>query len=133
LRRFRFMIGRFAARGAVAWAGLFVIARVAALHAHGEWHVPEAAFRYKLDLTQAPTHASAGYYVHLPDGGILHGTTPATVVTTEDGKVLPSYLLWNNPESGFSIVFADPGSQTRSVYVYPNPGAPPSSGNRIRA
>ena len=116
------MIGRFAARGAVAWAGLFVIARVAALHALGEWHVPEAAFRYKLDLTQAPSHASAGYYVHLPDGGLLHGTTPATVVTTEDGTILPSYLLWNNPESGFSIVFAAPGSPTRSVYVYPQPG-----------
>ncbi len=60
---------------------------------------------------------------HLPDGGIFRGNTPATTVVTDDGKVLPSYLLWNSAESGFSIVFADPGSQARSANVYTQPGA----------
>ena len=81
--------------------------------------------RYKLELGRKPTHPTAGYYVHLPDGGILHGTTPATVVMTEDGKVIPSFLLWHNPESGFSIVFADPGTPSRAVYVYLQAGRAP--------
>jgi hypothetical protein len=93
------------------------------LRAAGEWQVAEAPLRYKLDLAKKPTHASAGYFVHLPDGGIFKGSTPATTVVADDGKVIPSYLLWHNPESGFSIVFADPGSTVRSVNVYTQPGA----------
>ncbi len=83
-----------------------------------EWQVPEALLRFEVALSRKPTHTSAGYYVHLPDGGILRGAPPSPMVTTEDGKVLSSAVLWFNPESGFSLVFADPGSSASSVYVY---------------
>jgi hypothetical protein len=106
----------------VVWAGLVLFLSVLHGHAAGDWQVAEAPLRYKLSLTQKPTHPTAGYFVHLPDGGIFRGTTPATTVVTDDGKVLPSFVLWHNAESGFSIVFADPGSQ-RSVNVYTQPSA----------
>jgi len=102
-----------------------LLASALRVQAAPEWQAPTAALRFKLDLARKPTHPSAGYYVHLPDGGILRGITPTTVVTTEDGKVLPSYLLWQNPESGFSIVFADPGAGAKVVYVYPQAGRLP--------
>ena len=122
MRRNPFIPGNLADHRIVAWVGVFLFLSALRLRA-ADWQVPEAALRYKLDLARKPTHASAGYYVHLPDGGIFRGSTPATVVVTEDGKIIPSYLLWNNPESGFSIVFADPATDTRSVYVYTQPGA----------
>ena len=119
------MVGPSAARSAVVWLGICLFLPALRIHAAGEWQVPEAPLRYKLDLAGKPTHATAGYYVHLPDGGILRGTSPATVVMTEDGKVLPSYLLWHNAESGFSIVFGDPGAAARAVYVYTQSGRQP--------
>lgn len=118
------MVGRSAVGRIVASVGLLLFPLLC-LEAAPEWQAPAAAIRYKLDLDRKPTHPSAGYYVHLPDGGILRGTTPNTVVTTEDGKVLPSYLLWNNAESGFSVVFADPGSAAKTVYLYPQAGRLP--------
>jgi hypothetical protein len=117
------MPGSSAVHRIVAWAGFVFFLCVAHARAAGEWQVAEAPLRYRLDLTRKPTHASAGYFVHLPDGGIFRASTPATTVVSDDGKVLPSYLLWNNPESGYSIVFADPGSQAKSVSVYTQPGA----------
>lgn len=111
------MIGRSAARRLAAWSTLLLLP-VLALGAPSNWQAPDAPLRYKVELGRKPSHPSAGYYVHLPDGGILHGSTPATQVMTEDGKVVPSFLLWQNPESGFSIVFADPGAQAKSVNVY---------------
>ena len=123
MRRTPFIPGNFAGHRIVAWVGVFLFLAAIQLRAAGDWQVPEAPLRYKLDLAKKPTHASAGYYVHLPDGGIFRGTTPATTVVADDGKVLPSFLLWNNAENGFSIVFADPGSQARSVSVYTMPGA----------
>jgi len=115
------------------------IALFAALRADAasEWQLPEAMLRYKIGIVGKPTHASAGYYVRLPDGGILRGVTPATVVMTEDGKVIPSFLLWQNSESGFSMVFGDVGD-AKSVNVYlttarqanfwkPNTGITPSA------
>ena len=118
------MVGH-TARRAAAWLGICLILPSLRVHAAGEWQVPEAPLRYKLELSGKPTHPTAGYYVHLPDGGILRGTSPATVVMTEDGKVLPSFLLWQNAESGFSIVFADPGAATPAVYVYTLSGRQP--------
>ncbi len=119
------MVGHPPAHRALAWLSVCLFMAGPRLHAAGEWQLPDAPLRYKVELTGKPTHPSAGYYVHLPDGGILRGTTPSTVVMTEDGKTIPSYLLWQNPESGFSIVFADPGAQGRSVYVYVQSGRAP--------
>jgi hypothetical protein len=85
-----------------------------------DWQLPEATLRYRVEIIGKPTHPSAGYFARLPDGGILRGVTPGTVVITDDGKTIPSYLLWHNPESGFSLVFGDPGGAKQvSVYISP--------------
>ena len=97
--------------------GVALLAKAGVLAA-GDWRVPEAPLRYKVALARKPAPSTSGYYVHLPDGGILRGTTPTTVVMTDDGKTIPSFLLWHNSETGFSIVFADPGAQAKSVNVY---------------
>ena len=82
------------------------------------WQLPGAPVRFQLKLTRKPTHPSAGYIAQLPDGGILARNLPSPVVMTREGRELPSYTLWDNPETGFSIVFADPADQTDTVYVY---------------
>ena len=74
-------------------AALRPLALAPCVHAAGDWHVPDAALRYKVSLTTKPSHTSAGYYVHLPDGGILRGAAPSPTVVTEDGKVIPSFLF----------------------------------------
>ena len=96
-------------------------------HAAVNWQVADAPLRYRVELRRKPSHASAGYFVSLPDGGLLRGTKPGTVVVTEDGKVLPSYMLWQNAENGFALVFAKPEGEVRSVSVYIQPGAPARS------
>ncbi|RFC46257.1 MAG: hypothetical protein DVB28_000093 [Verrucomicrobia bacterium] len=88
------------------------------------WQLADAPLRYKLDLLRKPSHKSAGYFISLPDGGLLRGNKAATTVLTEDGKVLASYLLWQNVENGFALVFAKPEAEAKSVYVYIQPGAP---------
>jgi hypothetical protein len=114
-------------------AFVFLFGFLCPVVAETEWQVPEAALRYKVTLSKKPSHATAGYYAELPDGGILHGQTPFTTVMTETGKLLPSFLLWQNPETGFSLVFADPSDASQSVYVYARTDRPaqywqPSSG-----
>ena len=116
-------VGKTAVLRAAVSAGVLLLALAPGLHAADAWQVAEAPLRYKLSLGRKPTHASAGYFATLPDGGIIRATTPATTVMTDDGKVLPSYLLWHNSETGFSIVFADPGTGAKAVNVYVQPGA----------
>lgn len=123
MRRLPLMVGSPAAARPVVSAGLFLVVSSLGLHAADAWQIAEAPLRYKLDLGRKPTHASAGYFATLPDGGIIRSASPATTVVTADGKVLPSYLLWHNSESGFSIVFTDPGTNAKSVYVYAQAGA----------
>ena len=82
------------------------------------WHIGDSPMRYKLQLQTKPSHASAGYFASLPDGGLLRGMRASTTVVTEEGKILPSYLLWQNAENGFSIVFAKPDGDAKTVYVY---------------
>ncbi|MEO6787537.1 MAG: hypothetical protein ABI318_15510, partial [Chthoniobacteraceae bacterium] len=124
-------------RCAVAAAAFIALLAAPCADAAGEWQVADAGLRYKLDLIGKPTTPSAGYFARLPDGGILHGITPSTVVMTDDGKVIPSFLLWHNAESGFSMVFGDAGD-AKSVNVYvsaarqaqywrPNTGITPSA------
>ncbi len=68
------MAGLATASRGVVWASL-LLTPLLALHAV-EWQVRDAALRYKVDLDRKPTHASAGYFVQLPDGGLLHGAPP---------------------------------------------------------
>ena len=103
--------------------------------AAGEWRVPQAELRFTLKLTRKPTHTSAGYFVTLPDGGVLPGRFPVPTVMATSGKVasgarrrradpaeelgeIESYTLWHSKEGGLSIVFADPGKQVKAVDVY---------------
>jgi hypothetical protein len=104
--------------------GALLLSLVLPTHAADQWQLADAPLRYKLDLQRKPTHPSAGYFVSLPDGGLLRGNKPATTVVTEDGKILPSYLLWQNVENGFALVFAKPEGEVKSVYAYIQPGAP---------
>jgi len=114
------MVGRFAPRLATVRVGLLLLC-VLMCRAFGEWQVPEATIRYKLDLERKPTHPSAGYLFICRMAVFCAARRPPPSVMIEDGKALPSYLLWHNSESGFSVVFADPGNQTKPVYVYIQP------------
>lgn len=83
-----------------------------------DWLAEEAPVRFTLRLAGRPTHGSAGYFAHLPDGGILPGPLPVTRVFTSSGTELESYLLWHNQDAGLAMVFADPGPRTDKVHVY---------------
>jgi len=82
-----------------------------------EWHVDDAPVRFTLELTGKPTHKEAGYFAHIPDGGILPKRYPNTHVVAESGEVLRSGVLWHNEVGGLALVFAAPARASR-VYVY---------------
>ncbi|MDD5482943.1 MAG: hypothetical protein PHP98_04755 [Kiritimatiellae bacterium] len=83
-----------------------------------DWHVADAPLRCELTLADHPTHSSAGYFLCLPDGGILPGPAPVSRVVTERGRAVESYLLWHNPKSFAGLVFADPGAKDERVFMY---------------
>ena len=112
------MIEPFPAKRVLALLCFCFCITASCLQAADEWRVADALYRYKLELSSSPTHSSAGYFVHLPVANLLQGVMPFTVVTAADGKVIPSYILWHNAESGLSMVFADPDTQAKAVYVY---------------
>jgi len=87
-----------------------------------EWHVPDATLRYKVELSEHPSHREAGYFLHLPDGGALPAPIPVTTVVTESGKPLKSFALWHNVLSGLGIVFEAP-SREETVLVYVGRGS----------
>jgi len=86
-----------------------------------DWHVKEAPIRFTLELTGNPSHESCGYFVHLPDGGMLPTPFPLTHVVTRRGKPVESCVLWQNRLSGLALVFADPGGGGE-VHVYVSAG-----------
>ncbi len=98
------------------WCFLLIVLALAA-PAGAEWHVQQAPIRFTLSLSGRPTPGSAGYFTHLPDGGLLPVPFPLTHVVTEKGKVIESYVLWQNRASGLGLVFKDPGP-TKTVHVY---------------
>ena len=85
--------------------------------ASDDWTVKEASIRFALDLTAKPSHASAGYFVELPDGGILPGPAFEPMVFDEAGAPLASGVLWHCPGTGCGLVFQAPKSG-RSVTIY---------------
>jgi len=88
--------------------------------AQGEWAIPQAKLRFDVELQGKPTHAEAGYFLTLPDGGILPRPCPVTRVMASDGSELPSYALWWN-QWGLSLVFkGPPGGGKVRVYVEPS-------------
>lgn len=86
--------------------------------AAAEWHVEAAPIRFELELGRRPSHAAAGFFVEIPDRGLLPGPAPLTIVITPDGKPLDSYVMWHSPESHLSLVFSDPGRRQDRVLVY---------------
>ena len=89
--------------------------------AAGDWHVDKASVRFRLDISSTPTHPSAGYFVHIPDGGILPTPFPVTHVVDGSGAELKSYALWQNRDTGMGVVFEKPTQ--RDVYVYVTGGS----------
>lgn len=88
-----------------------------ALALGADWQVKDAPIRFKLSLGTSPTEKSAGYFVHLPDGGLLPQPSPLTTVMTESGKTLASYAMWYNRSGGLALVF-ESDSSSGNVYVY---------------
>lgn len=81
------------------------------------WRVPEAPIRFELSVRHAPTHEAAGYFVEIPDGGLLPGPNPVPRVFTADGAPVESYTLWHNPATRMALVFAE-HSQASDYHVY---------------
>ncbi len=96
---------------------LFVLVLVPHLIAQ-DWHVDKAPIRFELRITEHPTHQGSGYFVSLPDGGLLPGPCPVTRVVTGDGRPIESCALWHNPESRMGMVFSDAGFSGGVVFVY---------------
>ncbi|MEM7392633.1 MAG: hypothetical protein AAF492_09815, partial [Verrucomicrobiota bacterium] len=82
-----------------------------------DWHLPKAPIRFALKLNNNPTHNSCGYFVQIPDGGVLPRPYPRSVVVDGSGKEIKSYALWQNPETGIGIVFEAPKNK-KNLYVY---------------
>ena len=86
--------------------------------AQEKWAVPGAKIRYSLKILEAPEVPECGYFVHLPDGGILGGKPPVTTAIAPDGRTLESRLMWHSVERGFYLVIQDPGPRAQMLDVY---------------
>lgn len=101
--------------------GVFVTAVLCASALDGlaadRWHVPAASVRFALQLGDGPTHKTAGYFVHIPDGGILPRPSPEPHVIASDGSEVKSYVIWQNGSTGLGLVFEEPpGGRECLVY-----------------
>lgn len=83
----------------------------------GTWAVKEAPVRFILGLENSPSHPEAGYFVTIPDGGALPGPFPDPAVFDAAGNPLKSAVLWQNRNTGFSLVFEAP-KQGGEAVVY---------------
>ena len=84
------------------------------------WHVAQAPVRFTVKLQGRPTHKQAGYFVSLPDGGILPGPFPHPHVISGNTPI-KSCVLWQNRESGLGVVFETPPAGGE-VIIYVLPG-----------
>jgi hypothetical protein len=98
-------------------SGLF-FAMAPTVAAQGDWAAPGAKIRYSLKITETPEVPECGYFVHLPDGGLLGGKPPVTTAIAPDGRTLESRLMWHSVERGFYLVIQDPGAGAKSLDVY---------------
>ena len=88
-----------------------------AADAPAAWIVKDAPVRFVVELKTEPSHASAGYFVKIPDGGVLPGPRPESVVVDESGKPLKSAILWYCKDTFCSVVFQAPESG-KSATIY---------------
>lgn len=98
-------------------SGLF-FAMAPTVAAQGGWAVPSAKICYSLKIIEAPKVPECGYFVHLPDGGLLGGKPPVTTAIAPDGRTLESRLMWHSAERGFYLVIQDPGPGAKTLDVY---------------
>ena len=103
-----------------ALVGLAACAVVCRARAAETWHVKDAPVRFTVQLTSAPTHPSAGYFVHLPDGGILPKPHSQTVIAA-NGAAVKSFLFWPNAQTGAGVLFEEPNPK-QEVFIYVSPG-----------
>lgn len=102
---------------AAAGLALALASAFASTTAWGAWQDSRAKLRFDVSLRQPPTHPSAGYFLVLPDGGVLPRPKPSVVVLSADGSSLESRILWWNSDQGLAIVFAQP-PRGRDVHIY---------------
>jgi hypothetical protein len=110
--------------GIFGWGVLLACVPCVGLRAQAPegWRVPEATIRFDLNVTTRPSHASAGFFVELPDAGLLPTPAPLTQVFTDRGQPVESYVLWHSPGRNLAIVVADHGgSGDLEIYVRPAP------------
>ena len=108
-------MGKICLRMLLALAGMLAAGASAA----PGWHVARATVRFRVKLGSRPTHEQAGYFVHLPDGGILPKPYPKTHILSGSSPVR-SFVLWQNAESGLGLVFEAPsGGGDVLIYVSP--------------
>jgi TolA-binding protein len=74
--------------------------------AQDKWAVPGSEMRFKAEIASPPSGPDAGVIAMLPNGGALPGPFPNAVVIDSGGKEIASECLWNNPQEGYTIIFA---------------------------
>ncbi len=111
----------YRARWVMVW--LMTVCGALALQGRAdEWRIPGATIRFELRVHARPSATSAGYFVTLPDGGLLPTNHPTPHVFTADGRSVASYVMWHHAESELAIVFAE-ASGTRQFHVYIEPAS----------
>lgn len=118
----------------IMWLCLIALGPLCATAA---WKYEKAPIRFVVSLEGKPTHAECGYYVRLPDGGILPKPFPQPVAVDAAGNVLKTYVLWQNSETGVDVVFESPkksgdvtiyvGSSSQPAVWTPESGLKPSA------
>ena len=89
--------------------------------AKDDWHVRDATVRFRARIARAPSHASAGCIVRIPDGGVLPKPQPVTTVLDDKGRTLKHGCLWHDPEQDLVLVFEAPGD-AKEVHIYAKKG-----------
>ncbi|MBN2301641.1 MAG: hypothetical protein JXN60_03895 [Lentisphaerae bacterium] len=82
-----------------------------------QWHVQDAPLRFRVSHTQKPSVDSAGYFVTIPDGGILPGPAPISVVIDASGREIDSYCLYQNRTYGFVVLYGKPTDGDVLIYI----------------
>lgn len=82
-----------------------------------DWAVKEAPIRFVYDLGLTPSHPSAGYFVTIPDGGLLPDPAPNPMVFDEAGNALTNGVLWHSSGTGCGLVFQAP-KEGQKVVIY---------------
>ncbi|MFT7514485.1 MAG: hypothetical protein ACI9QL_003707 [Candidatus Omnitrophota bacterium] len=92
--------------------------------AFAQWKFDQAPVRVTVQLAGSPTHDTAGYHVHIEDGGVLPKPFIRPVAVDAAGNELKAYTLWENAETGVDILFESP-KKKGDVVIYLGPSNQP--------